>query len=228
MLNDFFSERSTEKELIDLGPNYYTQTEYQQCMQKLFTVNKCLGFFKTTVRLLKKLKNVHSVMDVGCGSGEFLLELSRYFPTFQLKGVDISSEAIQLAQEKLNTTAQSNVHFELQTGALKQNSVDIIITTLVCHHLEDQELILFLCELFNAARSVVIINDLHRHVIAYYLYRLISPIFRNRLITHDGLISIKRGFIKQDWQMLLKQAKIHSYQIQWKFPFRWSLVLWKK
>ena len=228
-------ERSQEKELLDLGSDYYTSEEYEQCMKLLFRVNKFFGFFYTTIKTLKYFSHKSSLLDIGCGNGLFLLHLGKYFPDMQLKGIDISTDAINLAQKELmlwnKKNLTKNVSFQLQKHPkpnIPENSVDIILTTLVCHHLSDDELVEFLQSTLLGTRQAVIINDLHRHSIAQWFYALISPIFfKNRLIIHDGLISIRRGFTRSDWQTLLQKAKIPSYEIKWCFPFRWRLILWK-
>jgi 2-polyprenyl-3-methyl-5-hydroxy-6-metoxy-1,4-benzoquinol methylase len=230
------TKRSQEKELLDLGPDNYTPQEFQHCQKMPFKVNKLLGGFRDTVNLLRKFPATSSLLDIGCGGGLFLLNLGRFLPEMQLVGTDISDDAIQLAEQALknwhNKQSVKNVTFQLQPNAalsLPPRSVDIILTTMVCHHLSDEELIQFMRTAFDTARSAVIINDLHRHFLAEWFYQWLSPIlFRNRLITHDGLISIRRGFKRKEWRMLLQQANITTYQIQWRFPFRWRVVLWKK
>jgi 2-polyprenyl-3-methyl-5-hydroxy-6-metoxy-1,4-benzoquinol methylase len=231
-----FSERSKEKELLDLGPEYYTHHEYLQCLNKLFQVNKLFGFFHSTVKILRHFSNESTLLDIGCGGGLFILNLSKLFPRMQMLGVDISTEAIVHAQHSLHTWQRNNPHiqvdFQLQEQTqldMTENKFDIILATLVCHHLEDQELIQFLKHIYLAANKVVIINELHRHRIAYWFYSLFSPLlFRNRLITHDGLISIRRGFTRKEWRLLLQKAGIQHYQLKWCFPFRWKLILWKE
>lgn len=225
-------ERSEEKELMDLGPAYYTAQEYTHCMKMLFKINRLFGFFHATVKILRKFPRHATLLDVGCGDGLFLLHLARYFPDMRLTGSDISAPAIQLARQELRLKNESpNISFELLSESqllLAPNSIDIILTTLMCHHLSNDELVSFLHVAIQNARRAVIINDLHRHSIAYWLYRFISPLlFRNRLITHDGLISIRRGFLRSEWQSLLQQAGVSHYQLKWGFPFRWQLILWK-
>jgi SAM-dependent methyltransferase len=229
------TQRSTEKEWIDLGPDYYTELEYQQCMQKLFAVNRFLGFFADTKRILKQFAETISVLDIGCGNGLFVLHLSKHYPNMQFKGTDISEAAIKLANSELQNwkiQKTTKISFEIPSQpqlTLPANSTDVILATLLCHHLTDEQLSLFLQQSLQTCRQAVIINDLHRHRIAYHLYRFLSPIlFRNRLITHDGLISIRRGFTRIEWQRVLKHAGISHYKIQWRFPFRWRVILWKK
>lgn len=228
-------ERSQEKELIDLGPDYYTHDEYIDCLKKLFQISRLLGFFRGTVRTLKYFSKKSSVLDIGCGGGLFLLNLSKNFPDMNMLGIDISSAAITHAQQllQIRQRRKNNIRVLFQQQEqpqlnIAENSYDIILATLVCHHLNNDELITFLKQAYFSTRKIVIINDLHRHSIACWLYKLLSPLlFRNRLITHDGLISIRRGFTRAEWKMLLQKAGIQHYQLKWCFPFCWKVVLWK-
>lgn len=230
-----FIERSQEMELLDLGPEYYNHDEYIQCLKKLFHINKLFGFFHGTIKTLKSFSKESTLLDVGCGGGLFILHLSKFFPHMQMLGMDISAAAITDAEQSLQIWQKKTPHIQVSFQFQKQaqlnfakNSFDIILATLVCHHLSDKELIDFLKQAHFAAGKAVIINDLHRHRVAHWFYGLLSPLlFRNRLITHDGLISIRRGFIRVEWQLLLQQAGIHNYQLKWCFPFRWKLILWK-
>lgn len=223
-------ERSKEKELLDLGEAHYSLSEYIDCQKILFKINKLLGFFSYTRGVLKQLQP-SSVLDVGCGGGLFILNLSHYFPQTHFTGSDIAPDAIKMAKEESERFQHNNVSFNLQQQLklnLSENEVDIILATLVCHHIEDKELGNFFQEALRISRKAVLINDLHRHIIPYFFYKLFSPLFGNRLINHDGLISIKRGFTRKDWLLLLKQANIEHFTIKWRFPFCWSVILWKK
>ncbi|MFT6909841.1 MAG: 2-polyprenyl-3-methyl-5-hydroxy-6-metoxy-1,4-benzoquinol methylase [Oleiphilaceae bacterium] len=228
------SHRSNEKEILDLGPGNYTAEEFIHCQKMLYRINKILGFFHGTANVLKKCGEKAYVMDVGCGAGLFILNLSRYFPKMTFHGIDISSEAIDMAnhEKSVFTSDTSNVQFEKMAEpelTFGENSVDIILATMVCHHMSNQEIIAFFKQALRTTKDKVIINDLHRNSIAYWFYQLFSPIlFRNRLITNDGLISIKRGFIRQELITLLEQAGMKHYQVKWCFPFRWRVIIWKK
>jgi len=228
-------KRSQEKELIDLGAEYYTHDEYIQCLKKLFFINKFLGFFRSTVNILKKFSPHSTLLDVGCGDGLFILNLSQSFPLMKMQGIDISQTAIDEAQQTLNTWKKTKpnlpVCFRWRPSDqldIAENSFDIILLTLVCHHLQDDDLVVFLRQIHAAAGQAVIINDLHRHRLSYILYKFLSPLLlKNRLIIHDGLVSIRRGFIRSEWKLLLNKAGIKHYQLKWRLPFRWQLILTK-
>ncbi|MCW8407493.1 methyltransferase domain-containing protein [Legionella sp. PATHC035] len=230
-----FKTRSREKEIIDLGPDFYTSQEYVHSLKKLFKINRMMGIFKNTVNLLQRFSEQSVLVDVGCGGGLLLLHLSKYYPRMKMLGLDISTEAIELAEKELDQWQQKNgsisVEFKIQPQPeldVIPNSVDIILINLVCHHLDDDELIEFLIKANHTARKAVVINDLHRNFLAYWLYKIISPIlFNNRLITHDGLLSIQKSFTRKELEFLLNKACIKNYHIKWHFPFWWSILILK-
>jgi 2-polyprenyl-3-methyl-5-hydroxy-6-metoxy-1,4-benzoquinol methylase len=229
-----FTSRSDEKEILDLGPAFYTEEEFLDCQKKLFKINSWLGIFKDSCKLLEKWHRVKSVLDLGCGGGLFILHLSEKFPDIKFEGADIAADAIAIAKKELAQwkikNPQTAVRFKVIDFEETQitEKVDMVISTLVCHHLSENEIIHFIKDAYKRASILVLIHDLQRSSIAYGLYALLAPIlFRNRLITHDGLISIKRGFTRKELKRILIKTEIPYFQIKWKFPFRWEIMLWK-
>lgn len=235
-----FKNRSTEPEWLDLnletavsrlnnGP--FTDQEYDNCLKQLGNVGNWLQGDRATFKVLKKLnKAPQSILDIGCGGGYFTKKLAQFYSTAAVLGVDLNPKAIQHAIQ--NNKERSNLNFEVweKSSFNKVESYDLILTTLVCHHMSDQELILFLKQAYKACRHAIVINDLHRHVLAYCSFALIAPVlFQNRLISHDGLISIKRGFKHSEWIHYLKEAGIplENCSIKRHFPFRWTVVIQK-
>ncbi len=224
--------RSEDKEFIDLGPEFYTREEYSDCLKKLGSVGRVLGGNIATLSAFRGLKDQPaSILDVGCGGGDFTRVLAKKYPLAEVVGIDFSKAAIEYAKEHPQNVKLPNLTFNVpETLELKSppKSYDVVTATLVCHHMSDQELVDFLKRAACVARKAVILNDLHRHHLAYYSYFILNPIlFRNRLITHDGLLSIKRSFLKKDWISYMLQAgfKEYQYTIKWKFPFRWIITI---
>jgi len=222
--NMFFPQRSEEPELIDLGPPHYNPEEYQSCLDQLDRVGKYLGGDRASLKTLQKLSfTPQSILDVGCGGGGFTQKLGSVYKEAVVKGIEISHDAVTLAK-KHNT--YSNVSFDYcNLSDVPSKSYDVVISTLVCHHLSDDDLIHFLKESLRVAKHKVIVNDLHRHPLAWLGFSVTAPLlFRNRLITHDGLLSIKRAFKRQDWDRYLHALKVQG-DLVWHWPFRWILTL---
>jgi 2-polyprenyl-3-methyl-5-hydroxy-6-metoxy-1,4-benzoquinol methylase len=229
MLTTAFKKRSYKKELIDLGEPHYTAQEYDDCLEKLGAVGRWLGGDRATKKAFSSV-HAHSILDVGCGGGFTAKLLSKKFKKSTVLGIDMSRKAIDFCLKR-HPNDNSKLRFEYHENkgiTLKPKSVDVITSTLVCHHMDDSELVDFLKQAQQVAKKEVIINDLHRHPLAYFFYYLTAPLlFKNRLISQDGLLSIKRAFIKSDWQNYLKQADIspENYQITWYFPFRYIVKI---
>jgi len=229
------NERSYEQEILDLGPNYYTQKEYTRCLQLLARVNHLLGGFRATRKVFNTLeKKPQSILEIGCGGGYLCHFLHRHFPYAKIKGIDISPEAVDHAQNSLPGIFKDNISFNVQkdkTLDYPDNSFDVVTTMLVCHHMTDKELVFFLKESSRIASHAVIINDLHRHLLGYLSYSLITPfLFPNRLLWHDGRLSVRRAFRKQDWVALLEKAGFQKeqYVLRWHWAFRWTLTIMSK
>lgn len=215
-------KRVYDKELLDLG--HYTKEEYEHCLKQLGQVGRFLGGDRASLKTFETLTTFKSILDVGCGGGQFAGRLAKQFPEAKVTGIDISHEAIAFAKKY----GVNGVNFEV---ALQQpeNSVDVVTSTLVCHHLNDEELVLFLKQSLRTARKYVVINDLHRHPLAYLAYAFVGALFCNRLIYFDGLLSIRRSFTKPDWVRFLTLAGIDlsRCKISWHFPFRWVVCITK-
>lgn len=225
-------QRLYQKEWMDLGPAYYSSEEYADCLHQLDKIGRYLGGDLATFQAFNQLKAIpQSILDVGCGGGFLTMRLAKKYPQATILGVDISNEAIAFAKAKLGEVNPplANVQFVHSNGfdCLAEH-FDVITSSLVCHHFSDEELIEFMQKAYHSARQAIIINDLHRHSLAILGYKLITLFFfRNRMIRHDGLISIQRGFLRKEWNTYLSLAKIplKHCSIQWRAAFRWILSI---
>ncbi|MCE2983308.1 MAG: methyltransferase domain-containing protein [Parachlamydia sp.] len=218
-------QRINRPEWIDTGN--YTLKQYNDCLYQLDRIGRLLGGDKATYWALKQVKEpIDSILDVGCGGGLFTLRLGKHYPQAQIDGIDISTDAIRFAQNAWQKNPLPNVAFKQQ--AQIDRSYDIILSTLVCHHLTNEELVAFIKDTVKAAKKRVIINDLHRHPLAWTGFAALAPLFfPNRLIWHDGLLSIRRSFTKKEWLSLLQLAGIplQRISITWHWPFRWIVTI---
>lgn len=227
-------ERLQQLEWIDLGSAYYTSDEYRDCLSKLARIGRVLGGDKATLWAFDQLSySPKSILDVGCGGGTFTIRLGKKYPQAKVVGIDTSAEAIAFAQDQARhqPSPVSNVSFyvpETPELTYSPKSFDVITSTLVCHHLSDSQLIDFLSKSYQTAKQAIILNDLHRHPLAWTSFAATAPLlFPNRLIIHDGLISIRRAFKKQDWIRYLQAAHIplSRCSITWHWAFRWIVKI---
>jgi len=93
--------------------------------------------FKRKVVALAKIKDGECVVDLGCGTGVLLSQISIKYPDTKLIGIDPDELVLSIARRRLEKMG-AQVEF-LQDYAEKlslQNSfADVVISTLVFHHM---------------------------------------------------------------------------------------------
>jgi hypothetical protein len=74
----------------------------------------------------------------------------------------------------------------------------------------------------------MVINDLERSALAYRLFQALCFVFRlSEMSKKDGLISILRGFKREELEQFSKKANFKNYSIQWKWAFRYQWIIRK-
>lgn len=83
-------------------------------------------------------KQVHSVLDVGCGSGDFIQVLHRVFgEKTQITGIDPTEEALQEARKRFDSPAISFLRMEGERMEFADAQFDVVTISFALHHLAD-------------------------------------------------------------------------------------------
>ncbi len=206
-------------------------------LDQLATINKWLGGNTITLNGIKKLLKEHpvhkplTIVDLGCGGGDMLRKVADYGKNrgynFKLIGIDANQHTIDYAKKKSKGYPEiSYLHQDIFSQEFKASSYDIVLATLIIHHFKEDELLDLLSTLNKRAKLGIVVNDLHRHPMAYYLFKLLSLTITNEMVKQDGLTSILRGFKKEELVEISKKLKIKS-QIDWKWAFRYQWIIQK-
>lgn len=227
-------QRSAEKELLD-APDIPRQA-IRRNMQELDVINTWLGGHAITIAGLKKLagnKKRLSICEIGCGGGDNLAAIARWCRKRKIEiaitGIDINPFCIQVAKEQWARSPHP-VQASFITSDYRDvqfpERPDIIFSSLFCHHFSDTELVAQLQWMRANAALGFFINDLHRHPLAWQSIGLLTRLFsRSYLVKHDAPLSVKRSFVKSDWLHFLHEAGISTFSLQWKWAFRWLVVV---
>lgn len=228
------SERSKEIELMDGFQG--TENELELVLTDINRVNAVLGGNAITLeavfRLLRKHpKKSYTILDVGCADGNMLREIAlrarKAKIIIKLIGLDLNDLSLVIAKKKSLKFPEIE-YLNQDVFTLENMDLDIVITTLTLHHFRDRDIPKFLHRFSEMASIGVVINDLQRSRLAYYLFRAFSVIFiKTYTAKHDGLISILRGFKKKELQNFADQLPNIDHQISWKWAFRFRWVLQK-
>ncbi|MET3113594.1 2-polyprenyl-3-methyl-5-hydroxy-6-metoxy-1,4-benzoquinol methylase [Pedobacter sp. CG_S7] len=226
--------RSDAPELMD---NFDMEGEVlRDALDKIAHINQLLGGNKVTVEGINTLiknsaKKSFKILDVGCGNGDMLRELAKYAQkvglSFDLYGIDANKFTINHAQNlSVNYPNISFICEDIFEEIEKENTYDIILCTLTLHHFKNEEIIRLLSDFAKHSYLGFVINDLHRSAIAYYLFNALCFVFRlNNMSKQDGLISILRGFKREDFLLFSKQLHFHNYLLNWRWAFRYQWIV---
>ncbi len=227
------SKRSDQREIMD---DFTLEGKmFRDTLDKLETINRTLGGNVVTIAGLRSILKDHpkekeiSIIDLGCGHGDILRDVAKFGRkkgyTFKLIGIDANQDAIDYAEELSRDFPEiSYAALDIFSDDFKKLEFDVVLCTLFAHHFKDEELEPFLKLLLSKAGLGIVINDLHRHKLAYYLFKMIGLFIRNRMVREDGLTSILRAFKRKDLERLSKNINAKA-SIQWKWAFRYQWIL---
>ena len=212
----------------------------RQTLKELGLINKWLGGNAVSLdgitRLLAKWGKPDkplALADLGCGGGEMLIEIARWGKknniAMSLTGIDANPHIVAMAQAQARAAGYPQIRFVQQNVSSKefQNTrFDIITASLFTHHFSSSELAGLFRSLCRQARIGMVINDLHRHWLAYYSIKWLTTLFsRSAMVRFDAPVSVLRAFSRSDWTDILGQAGIARYTLTWKWAFRWQLII---
>ncbi len=230
-----FTLRSTEAEIMD--DLEYSGDPMDQTLHELEVINRWLGGNVVTMDALRKLIKDHpqdqpiTIADLGCGRGDMLRLINAWAlnkgKKVKLVGVDANPYITAAARENLRDFS----HIQFQTinifsQEFQQQKFDIVIGTLFYHHFSNEQLATFFRQLKDQVTIGFIINDIHRHPLAYYSIKILTRLFsRSSMVKFDAPLSVLRAFRKKELKEILQQAQLEKYTIQWKWAFRWQVIV---
>lgn len=95
-------------------------------------------------KIISRVKKVISqgiLVDLGCGSGNLIVEIAQKIPTLHPIGVDISSEILEYAKKRAATKKlDQKIEFrvgEAQNLPFEDNSIDFVVSSFSLHHWSD-------------------------------------------------------------------------------------------
>jgi SAM-dependent methyltransferase len=191
--------------------------EMRDCLRSIESVNRLTRAYHPTLHWLDHVYSVLPrqqfpvhIVDVGSGGGDMLRRIhgwaqERNFPVV-LTGIDLNPDAVQAARAATipgTVTYLTGRAQEFQPAA----GIDIVISSLLTHHLEDRQIVDFLGWMESVARIGWFINDLHRMAFPYYGFKLLAAFSGwHRFVKNDGAVSILRSFREEDWLRLCDAA----------------------
>jgi 2-polyprenyl-3-methyl-5-hydroxy-6-metoxy-1,4-benzoquinol methylase len=227
-----FTQRSYQQELLDRKDIPFV--DIARNMQELNFINSHLGGHNITIHGLQKIlatsnhKRSLIVCEMGCGGGDNLQVIYDWCKKKNLEintiGIDINPDCIEYAKKSTHIPSSKWIASDYKTASLPEKP-DIIFNSLFCHHFTDEEMIHILKWMNEHSKIGFFINDLHRHVLAFYSIKFLTQLFsRSYLVKNDAPLSVQRGFTRNEIEQLIHSAGIADFDIEWKWAFRWLIT----
>ena len=200
----------------DLSADDYAAiiTDLAKANRLTLTARSTLGFIKRAAR-----GRPFRLLDVGFGHGDMLRAIARRFPGAELVGIDLNPRSEPAARAA--TPAELPIRYVTGDYAdLADEPWDLIVSSLVAHHMSHAQLVQFLRFMDAHARMGWLVNDLHRHRLAYTGYPVLASLMRwHPVVRSDGTLSIARAYRPAEWPPILAEAGVQA-SVYRSFPFR--------
>jgi SAM-dependent methyltransferase len=231
MLPDF-SRRSTDAEIID-GADVGA-SDMARVLENLGTINRFLGGYSTTLSALTRLippalRRVR-ILDVGAGGGDMAQRLADWARASgrpaDVVAVDLSEQATVFAKRQLGATRDvSIVRGDVLALPFARDAFDVTICSLFLHHFRDDVVVRVLAAMLDVSRYGVVVNDLHRHPLAWVGIRALCALFgAHPIVRHDAAVSVLRGFTRDEIAAAARCVDAR-HELRWRWAFRHQLVL---
>ncbi|PJA98697.1 MAG: hypothetical protein CO128_06005 [Ignavibacteriales bacterium CG_4_9_14_3_um_filter_30_11] len=222
-----FLKRSYDREIMD---DFSIQDRrIDEALSELKIANKYLGGISTTMAglniLLNREKEI-SILDVGAGGSDNLIFLRNKFTGIKITSIDLNKRVCKFLKR---SHVGNTICADVLNVPVRSKQVDIVHASLFLHHFNEDKIKKMLVDFLNISKKGIIINDLRRSIPALIGIKIIAALFsKSEMFKNDGPISVRRGFVKKDWRIMLKESGIKKFEIKRKWAFRWLIVIYNE
>lgn len=171
-----------------------------------------------------------TLLDVGTGLGDIPRTAARaarrHGITLRLIGVERNRTAARLAREADGGAPLATILADGGAPPLGLRSVDVVIASQVLHHLPRDTAVRWITTFDRLARRAVVLADLRRSRLAMAgVWVAARGLGMSAVTRHDAVVSLRRGYTKQEFEGMLTEAGIHAvtrYRPGFRIVASWS------
>ena len=207
-------------DLPDVDPEVVTRS-----LGDVARANALFGGISSAMEELKAvlgdLPRCATLLDVGTGLGDIPCRARNLAAE---KGIDLTTVGLDSAIE-LARASRRAVSLAVCADALRlpfaDRSIDVVMCSQVLHHFVDADAVTLLREMDRVAKVRVVVSDLRRSWIAAAGLWLVSfPLGFHAVSRHDGVVSVLRGFTREELSDTVKDAIAHKPVVHQRRGFR--------
>ncbi|MBX9678929.1 MAG: methyltransferase domain-containing protein [Gemmataceae bacterium] len=210
---------------------------HRQALDGLRRINAWSGsariLWSPIQQLARELGRPIRMLDLACGGGDVAIRLAqraqRTNLPLRILGLDVSDVAVGHASE---AAAKAGVSCNfLRKNAISDelpSDCDVAACSLFLHHLSEFDAICVLRKMSQAARHLVLVNDLVRSRLGWLLAKAGTLLLSRSPVVHvDGPRSVEGAFRIDEVRELARRAGMDDVTIASRFPCRF-LLSWSK
>ena len=214
--------------------------QFARALRELRAVNIFLGGHRALRKhvepfLASRSETQVAVLDLGTGLADHPERLVRWGDRLgvnvQVTALDANPTVVDCATSFLSDALPPHLRtrVEVRRGDARElpfsdNAFHLATASLFLHHFDDAECVSVLREMDRVASHGVVINDLHRHVLAYAGIRSIATVLPvSAMFAHDGPLSVRRAFRPAELRRCALDAGIHNARVERHWAFRLTL-----
>jgi len=193
--------------------------EFAAAYRELKIINRTLGGVRAIERFLPPAKRgVNLLMlDVAAGACDVSEALIEKLPC-RIVTLDLNARGLKLADKSWPVVGDA------LALPFRDGTFDVVMASLFFHHLSNDNCVQVLSQMWRIARRRILINDLHRHAVAYFSIRALTALFsKSRMVRHDGPVSVLRAFRSSELLDIARRAGVPA-RVHRSFPYRLVLV----
>ncbi len=217
------TRRAAPSELPEWMDEPCSYEDFRQCLVDLGQVNRLTLSYRPTLDFLDRLvatartEQPLRIVDVGSGGGDMLRHVESWAKRkgvmVTLTGIDLNPYAARAAREF--TAPDHAIEWITDNAFAYTEPVDVVLSSLFTHHLEEVEIVRFLAWSDAVARRGWYVNDLCREFVPYRMFGVLAQVMRwHRFVQHDGPVSFRRSFREDDWQRMVAAAGIANAAVK--------------
>jgi 2-polyprenyl-3-methyl-5-hydroxy-6-metoxy-1,4-benzoquinol methylase len=228
-------ERNLQPELMD-QPDLDPQSHQRAllALRRINVLSRTAGIVWPALRRLARQRDRPlRVLDIASGGGDVTLGIWRRARRanlpLEIVGLDMSPVAVEHARS-LAKAAGADIEFRVG-NVLDQPlpaDFDVIMTSLFLHHLTRADAERLLAAMAQAARHLVVVNDLRRSTIGYLLAQAVCRVItRSPVVRVDGPRSVAGAFTLAEIRSMCAAADLTPISLRRRWPWRF-LLTWER
>ncbi len=172
----------------------------------------------------KKIK----ILDAGCGAGDLSLAVHRWAQQrgfiVQITGVEMVPQIAELARTHTQGIHGIRIVEDDVLNGPNPDRFDYVFASLFLHHIPPERQVEALQKIDSLATKGLILSDLERSHSGFYCVSLLSRLIGNKVVRHDGPLSVRRAFTLTELNFLAKASGLHYLLADRECFFRLSLA----